>query len=57
LLLMAGFDPDMRGLDGCTALHIAAQFFQLDAAKLLLDSGACVLVRNGANKVGSGNTN
>ena len=52
LVLMPGLDPNMQATsDGSTALHIAAQFFQVDAAKFLLESGAGVMVRNFAGKV------
>jgi hypothetical protein len=46
-----GFDPDTMAADGCTALHVAAQRLQLEVAKLLMDSGACVIIRNNAGKV------
>jgi len=40
LLLSYGADPDQRGINDCTALHMAAGERNLPAVKLLLEAGA-----------------
>jgi ankyrin repeat protein len=44
--LRDGADPNGRDKDGFTALHLAAQEYAVDVARLLLDSGAEVDAAN-----------
>ncbi|MFG2146851.1 ankyrin repeat domain-containing protein [Streptomyces sp. NPDC048696] len=45
-LLSSGIDPNLGDGNGFTPLHLAAQEYQVDAARLLLDGGAAADRRN-----------
>ena len=44
--LAAGTSPDVQGQDGFSALQLAAQEFQVEAARMLLEAGATVDLTN-----------
>jgi ankyrin repeat protein len=50
VLLASHADPNSPDRDGFTPLHFAAQEYQIEAARLLLDAGADV---NSINKYGN----
>eukprot|EP01137_Pigoraptor_chileana_P005022 Opistho-2@47512 len=51
ILLDAGMDPnDIDASTGSTALHEAARYFRKDAARLLLEYGADMLLKNSAGE-------
>src|SRR6478672_6768789 len=48
--ISAGFKPDVRNLDGDSALHIAASAGAQNSAKFLLDRGLAVDLRGGSDR-------